>query len=72
MNAESAPATPMMKFPMTKAAIFQRATSIPKLAAAISSRRTVSRATPIHERSRRWTTAKASPSSTSAIATYFR
>ena len=69
MKAESAPATPVTKLPSVKAVIFQRAMSRPKLAAASSSSRTASSATPTEERSSRCTSAKDSTSKSSASAT---
>ena len=49
--ADSPPATPMIALPRVKAAIFHRPIEIPKQAAAVSSSRTASSATPSHERS---------------------
>src|SRR6202048_3714572 len=68
--AERAPASPVRKLPTVKARIFQRATSNPNAAAAVSSSRTASRARPTKERSMRKTSAKPSASRTTAASTY--
>jgi len=52
-----------------KAAIFQRATSMPNAAQAVSSRRTASRLRPIYERSSRRTSMNATAAIASATST---
>ena len=67
--AYTAPASPARKLPSVKAVIFQRATSMPKAAQAVSSSRTASSARPIQERSRRRTSVNATAAMTSASST---